>query len=83
MFINIKGSFQCLQIKTFTGDFRSVYCSILSKMVCTFLDDFLYDSIKISCQIIFVNKRWPQSCLCPFKILYSDIFCSPFQNDIV
>ena len=22
---------------------------------------------RISCQIIFVNKHWPQSCLCPFK----------------
>ena len=41
MFINIKGSCQCLQIKTFMGDFSSVYCSILSKIVCTFLDDFL------------------------------------------
>ena len=41
MFINIKGSCQCLQIKTFMGDFSSVYCSILSKMARTFLDDFL------------------------------------------
>ena len=56
MFINIKGSCQCLQIKTFMGDFSSVYCSILSKMARTFLDDFLYNSIRISCQIIFVNK---------------------------
>ena len=43
MFININGSCQCLQIKTFMGDFSSVYCSILSKMACTFLDDFLYE----------------------------------------
>ena len=41
MFININGSCQCLQIKTFMSDFSSVYCSILSKMVCTFFDDFL------------------------------------------
>ena len=39
--ININSSCQCLQIKTFMSDFSSVYCSILSKMVCTFLDDFL------------------------------------------
>ena len=36
MFININGSCQCLQIMTFMSDFSSVYCSILSKMVCTF-----------------------------------------------
>ena len=41
IFININGSCQCLQIKTFMGDFSSVHCSILSKMVCSFLDDFL------------------------------------------
>ena len=41
MFININGSCQCLQIKTFMSDFSSVDCSIFSKMVCTFLDDFL------------------------------------------
>ena len=41
MFININGSCQCLQINTFMIDFSSVYCSILSKIVCTFLDDFL------------------------------------------
>ena len=41
MFINIKDSCQCLQINTLMSDFGSVYCSILSKMVCTFLDDFL------------------------------------------
>ena len=28
---------------------------------------FREKSIRISCQIIFVNKHWPQSCLCPFK----------------
>ena len=28
---------------------------------------FCNNSIRISCQIIFVNKHWPQSCLCPFK----------------
>ena len=28
---------------------------------------FCKNSIRISCQIIFVNKHWPQSCLCPFK----------------
>ena len=39
MFINC--SCKCLQIKTFMNDFSSVYCSILSRMVCTFLDDFL------------------------------------------
>ena len=41
MFININGSCHCLQIKTFMSDVSSVCCSILSKMVCTFLDDFL------------------------------------------
>ena len=25
--------------------------------------------MRISCQIIFVNKHWPQSCLCPFKVI--------------
>ena len=66
MFININGSWQCLQIKTFMSDFSSVNCSILSKMVCTFLDDFFCKtSIRISCQIIFVNKHWPQSCQVP------------------
>ena len=40
MFININGSWQCLQIKSFMSDFSSVYCSVISKMVCTFLDDF-------------------------------------------
>ena len=28
---------------------------------------FCKNSIRISCQIIFVNKHWPQSCLCPFN----------------
>ena len=28
---------------------------------------FCKNSIRISCQISFVNKHWPQSCLCPFK----------------
>ena len=69
MFINVSGSCQCLQIKTFMGDFSSVYCSILSKMVCTFWMTFCKNSIRISCQMIFVNKYWPQSCLCPFKSL--------------
>ena len=41
LFININGSCQCLKIKTYMSDFSSVYCSILSKMVCIFLDDFL------------------------------------------
>ena len=27
--------------KDFMSDFNCVYCSILSKMVCTFFDDFL------------------------------------------
>ena len=67
MFINIKGTCQCLQIKTFMGDFSSVYCSILSKMARAFWMTFCNNSIRISCQIIFVNKHWPQSCLCPFK----------------
>ena len=40
MCININGSWQCLQTKTSMSDFSSVYCSILSKIVCTFLDDF-------------------------------------------
>ena len=34
------------------SDFSSVYYSILSKMVCSCF-------VKISCQIIFVNKHWP------------------------
>ena len=29
---------------------------------------FCKNSIRISCQIIFVNKHWPQSCLCPFNM---------------
>ena len=28
---------------------------------------FCKNSVRISCQIIFVNKHWPKSCLCPFK----------------
>ena len=36
-----KGLVPMLQIKTFMGDFSSVYCSILSKMARTFLNDFL------------------------------------------
>ena len=28
---------------------------------------FCNNSIRISCQIIFVNKHWTQSCLCPFN----------------
>ena len=68
MFININGSCQCLLIKTFMSDFSSVYCSILSEMVCTFFDDFCKNSIRISFQIIFVNKHWPQSCPSPFKL---------------
>ena len=43
MLININGSCQCLQIKTFMSDFSSVNGLILSKMVCTFLDDFLQE----------------------------------------
>ena len=30
---------------------------------------FCKHSITISCQIFFVNKHWPQSCICPFKWL--------------
>ena len=41
MFINIYGSCQRLQIQTFMSDLSSVYCSILSKIVFTFLDDIL------------------------------------------
>ena len=33
-----------------------------------FWTTFCKNSIRISCQIIFVNKHWPQSCLCPFNI---------------
>ena len=33
---------------------------------------FCEKSIRISCQIIFVNKHWPQSCLCPFKFFVQD-----------
>ena len=29
---------------------------------------FYKNSIRISYKIIFVNKHWPQSCLCPFKV---------------
>ena len=70
MFINIKGSCQCLQIKTLMGDFSSVYCSILSKMVCTVLDDFLWEFYENFMSNNFLNKHWPQSCLCPFKALW-------------
>ena len=28
-------------------------------------------SVRIPCQIIFVNKHWPQSCLCPFNGNYN------------
>ena len=66
IFINIKGSWQCLQIKTFMSDFSSVYCSILSKSV-HFLMTFCKNSSRTSCQMIFVNKHRLQSCLCPFK----------------
>ena len=35
---------------------------------------FCKNIIGISCQIIFVNKHWTQSCLCPFKgYRYTDI----------
>ena len=67
MFININGSCQCIQIKTFMSYFSSVYRSILSKMVCTFWMTFCMNSIRISCQIVFVNKHWPQLCPSPFK----------------
>ena len=30
---------------------------------------FCKNSIRISCEICFVNKHWPQSCLSPFKAL--------------
>ena len=68
MFININGSCQCLQIKTFMSGFSSVYCLTLSKMVCTFWMTFCKNSIRISCQIIFVNKHLLQSCPSPFKL---------------
>ena len=38
---------------------------------------FCKNSIRISCQIIFVNKHWPQSCLCPFKGLCKVV--TPYQ----
>ena len=38
---------------------------------------FCKNSIRISCQIIFVNKHWPQSCLCPFN-MYHIIFQAVF-----
>ena len=40
---------------------------------------FCKNSIRISCQIIFVNKHWPQSCLCPFNSL---LFCLSGYNPI-
>ena len=53
---------------------------------------FCKNSIRISCQIIFVNKYWPQSCLCPFKkmgmffLSYSELSSKfgamPFQEYI-
>ena len=49
---------------------------------------FCKNSIRISCQIIFVNKHWPQSCPCPFKLLFSkSTHCKfiqiPGENDNV
>ena len=35
---------------------------------------FCEKSIRISRQIIFVNKHWPQSCLCPFKGISHPVF---------
>ena len=37
---------------------------------------FCKNSIRISCQIIFVNKHWPQSCLYPFKIWTTNLYCN-------
>ena len=83
MFIK-NGSCQCLQINTFMGEFSSVYCSILSKMVqiVHFWMTFCKNSIRISCQIIFVNKHWPQSCLCPFNRSFV-IICASLVNSFV
>ena len=37
------------------------------KVVVHFWMTFCKNYSRISCQIIFVNKHWLQSCLCPFK----------------
>ena len=66
VFINIIVTWQCVQIKTFMGDFRSVYCSILFLNGVHFFT-FCKNCIRISCHIIFVNKHWPQSWTSSFK----------------
>ena len=45
--------------KTFTSDFSFVYYSTLPKWFVYFWVTFCKNSIRISCQIIFVSKHWP------------------------
>ena len=73
MFININGSCQCLQIMTFMRDFSSVYFLILSKRVGTLWMAFYKNSIKILCQIIYVNNHCPESCSSPFNLCTKSI----------
>ena len=67
-FISINVSWQCLKMKTLMSDFSSVYCSILSKMVCTFLMTFCKNSKRISCKIIFGNNIDPNREQVPLKL---------------
>ena len=59
MFIHINVSWQCLQINTLMSDFRSVYCSIISKMVCTFFMTVCKNYIRISYKILFEKNISP------------------------
>ena len=59
MFINIKGSCQCLQIKTFMGDFSSVDCSIVVGK-CRFWHSSIF-RIGFSFDDVTSNRTVPES----------------------
>ena len=67
MFININGLWQCLHINHFMSDCSSLFVQSFPKWFVHIWMTFCENSIRISCQTIFVNKHWPQSCPSPFK----------------
>ena len=68
VFINTNGSWQCLQIKTCMGVLALFIIQSYPNWFVHFWMTFCKNSIRMSCQIIFVNTHWSQSCQGPVKI---------------
>ena len=61
-------SWQCLHIKTFWVISTLFIVQSFLKWFVHFWRSFCKNSIRILCQIIFVNKHWPQSWTSPFNV---------------